>query len=206
MTGQLPPMGMGKSGAVVRTKIINAAAEEYKGLDLPTQAAAYKANQVSLVHTQGTLDNLTAFENAAGKNIDTFIKLTEKLPDTGVPWANTPLRLLSDKMVGNEYLPAIDAARKIATREVARVVNDPGLKGQLTDDARKGVEGMVSGNITIRQLKQVLPVLKGDMANVHESLSDQLKAIQQRIATPPGGAAPAPSGGLVWDVNTQSWK
>lgn len=186
MTGQLPPMGMGKTGAAVRTAIINKAADEYQGLDLPSQVAAYKANQASLGRVQGTLDNLTAFEKAAGKNIDTFIDLTKNLPDSGVPWVNTPLRLLSDKMVGNQYLPAINAARQIASREVARVVNDPGLKGQLTDNARQGVESMLSGDITIAQLKQVLPVLKNDMANVHSSLGDQLSAIQQRIATPPG--------------------
>lgn len=190
MTGQLPPMGMGATGAKVRTQIINAAAEQFKGLDLPTQIAAFKANQQSLTHTQGTLDNLTAFEKAAGKNIDTFIELTKNLPDTGVPWLNTPLRQLSDKGIGNQYLPAINAARQIASREVARVVNDPGLKGQLTDNARQGVEAMLSGDITIAQLKQVLPVLKSDMANVHASLADQLAAIQQRIATKPGETAP----------------
>lgn len=186
MTGQMVPMGMGKAGAKVRTDIINRAAEKFKGLNLPSQQAAYAANKGSLVRTQGTLDNLTAFEKAAGKNIDTFIDLTKNLPDSGVPWANMPLRLLSDKMVGNEYLPALNAARQIATREVARVVNDPGLKGELTDSARKGVDDMMSGDITIAQLKQVLPVLKGDMANVHQSLGEQLKDIQNRIATPPG--------------------
>lgn len=190
MTGQMVPMGMGKAGAKVRTDIINHAADVYKGLDLPSQQAAYKANQASLVRTTGTLDNLTAFEKAANKNIDMFTELAKKLPDSGVPWANIPLRLITDKMVGAEYMPAINLARQIAMREVARVTNDPGLKGELTDSARKSVDAMVSGDITIPQLVKALPTLKQDMANVHTSLSDQVKDIAGRIATPPGGAPP----------------
>ncbi len=191
MTGQMVPAGMGKAGTKMRADIMNEAAKIYEGLDLPSQMAAYNANKNSLNRVQGTLDNLSAFEKAAGKNLDAFIEIAKKLPDSGVPWANTPIRLLSDKMVGNQYLPAINAARQIATREVARVVNDPGLKGELTDSARKGVDAMMSGDITFAQLKEVAPVLRNDMANVHSSLSDQLKDIAGRIATTPGSSTPA---------------
>ncbi len=191
MTGTMVAAGMGKAGTKMRADIMNEAGEVYKGLNLPAQMAAFKANEASLVRITGTLDNLTSFEKAANKNIDTFINLTKNLPDTGVPWANMPLRLLSDKMVGSEYLPAIQAARQIATREVARVVNDPGLKGELTDAARKGVDAMLSGDITIAQMKQVLPVFRSDMDNVRTSLSEQQKDIASRIASPPGTAPPA---------------
>lgn len=191
MTGQLPPMGMGKTGAKVRTDIINAAADEYKNLDLPSQVAAYKANQASLTKLQGVADKVTAFESTAGKNLDQFLALADKIPDTGVPWLNTPIRLVNDKMVGSENQAAANAARDVALREIARVTNDPNLSGVISDSARKEVSSLSPQNATFAQIKAVAKVLKQDMANVHSSLNEQIGAVQQRIATPPGGAAPA---------------
>lgn len=194
MTGQLPPMGMGKSGAKVRTDIINAAADEYKNLDLPSQIAAYKSNQHSLTNVTGTLDTLTAFENTAGKNLKQFVDLAAKIPDTGVPWLNMPVRVISDKMLGSADMKAAKAAGDVALREIARVTNDPKLSGVLSDDARKAVNGLASSaDATLPQILAVAKVLQNDMANVHGSLSDQKKAIEQRIATPPGEAAKEPA-------------
>lgn len=194
MTGQLPPMGMGKQGASVRTSIINEAANQYKDLDLPSQVAAYKANQKSLTNVTETLDTLESFSKAAGKNLDQFVTLASKLPDTGVPWANMPIRLLNDKLVGAEWAPAVNAARAVATREVARITGDPKLKGVLSDAARHEVDSLVPGDITFAQLKRVIPVLKADMDNVHTSLNEQKTAIQGRIklgsSTPPAGPKP----------------
>ena len=68
-----------------------------------------------------------------------------------MPWANIPIRLLSDKMVGSEYLPAVNIARQVATREISRVTSDPELKGHLTEGAREAAEQMISGEITIAQ-------------------------------------------------------
>lgn len=187
MTGQLPPMGMGKTGAKVRTDIINAAADEYKNLDLPSQIAAYKANQHSLTNVTGTLDTLTAFENTAGKNLKQFTDLAAKIPDTGVPWLNMPVRLITDKMLGSADMKAAKAAGDVALREIARVTNDPKLSGVLSDDARKSVKDLAdSRDATIPQILAVAKVLQNDMANVHSSMSDQKAAIQQRIAAPPG--------------------
>lgn len=193
MTGQLPPMGMGKTGAKVRTDIINAAADEYKGLDLPTQIAAFNANKQSLKTLQGTADKVTAFESTAGKNLDQFLALADKIPDTGIPWLNTPIRSLNVSTMGSENQAAANAARDVALREIARVTNDPNLAGVLSDSARHEVSQLVPANATFAQIKAVAKVLKQDMANVHGSLNDQIVAVQQRIATPPGGtAAPAP--------------
>ncbi len=187
MTGQLPPMGMGKAGAAVRTTIINAAADEYKNLDLPSQIAAYKANQKSLSNVTGTLDTLTAFENTAGKNLKQFVDLAGKIPDTGVPWLNMPVRLISDKMLGSPDMKAAKAAGDVALREIARVTNDPKLSGVLSDDARKSVADLASSkDATLPQILAVAKVLQNDMANVHSSMSDQKSAIEDRIATPPG--------------------
>ncbi len=186
MTGQLPPMGMGKAGATVRTAIINQAAEEYKGLDLPSQVAAYKANQSSLTKLQGTADKVAAFESTAGKNLDQFLTLAGKVPDTGIPWLNSPIRTLNANVVGSTNQAAFNAARDVALREIARVTSDPNLSGVLSDSARKEVQALSPESATFAQIKHVATVLKQDMANVKSSLNEQIGSIQQRIATPPG--------------------
>ena len=191
MTGQLPPMGMGKQGAAVRTAIINKAADVYQGLDLPSQMAAYKANQHSLTQLQGTADKVSAFEATAGKNLDQFLALADKIPDTGVPWLNLPVRMLTKEIVGNDNMAAATAARDVALREIARVTNDPNLSGVLSDSARREVSALSPENATLGQIKAVAKVLRQDMANVHGSLTDQIGDIQRRIATPPGGPPPA---------------
>ncbi len=203
MTGQLPPMGMGKEGAKVRTSIINEAAKIYQGLDLPSQQAAFKANQASLTKLQGTADKVSAFENTAGKNLDQFLSLAEKIPDTGVPWVNTPIRAVNAKMVGDTNQAAFNAARDVALREIARVTSDPNLTGVLSDSARREVQSLSPENATFGQIKAVAKVLKQDMANVKAGLSDQITDVRQRIATPPGGtAAPAAAGPAVGTVRS----
>lgn len=188
-TGLIPPLGMGKAAAAMRKQVIEGAAADFPNVTIASNAANFKANQDSLKNITGTLDTLESFSKAAGKNLDQFVSLANKIPDTGVPWANTPIRLLNDKMVGAEYAPAVNAARAVATREVARITGDPKLKGVLSDAARAEVDGLVPQDITINQLKRVIPVLLNDMSNVHTSLSEQKDAINSRIGV--SGSTPA---------------
>lgn len=201
MTGTLPPMGMGKAGALVRTKIINEAAKEYAGLDLPSQIAAFKANQSSLVQVTDTLNKVQAFEGAAGKNLDQFLALADKIPDTGVPWLNAPLRSINAKGLGSAEQAAANAARDVALREIARVTSDPKLSGVLSDSARQEVSSLSPASATFAQIKAVAKTLRQDMANVESSLTAQQQGIQRLIASPPAGigstvpatVAPVPS-------------
>jgi hypothetical protein len=186
-TGQLPPLGNGDRET--RKKIINRAAVMVPGLDVASAKADFDSNRKSLDNITGTLDTLESFSKASSRNLDQFVGLASKLPDSGVPWANTPLRYVTDKMAGGEYMPAINAARAVATREIARITSDPKLRGVLSDSARQEVDSLVPADITFNQLKKVVPVLLKDMANVHDSLSEQKTAIQGRIKL---GQTPAP--------------
>lgn len=190
MTGQLPPMGMGKQGAEVRTKIINEAARIYQNLDLPSQQAAFAANKASLTNVTKTLDTLSAFESTAGKNLDQFLALADKIPDTGVPWLNQPLRSVDARVLGSADVAAFNAARDVALREITRVTNDPKLTGVVSDAARKETSALSPKDATFAQIQAVAKVLKQDMANVHSSMLAQRDDIQHRIATPPASAAP----------------
>lgn len=200
MTGQLPPMGMGKQGAAVRTAIINEAAKQYAGLDLPTQIAEFKANQESLKKIQGQSDALQAFESTAGKNLDVFLGLAAKMTDTGSPMLNKPIRSLEGAVLGSDVQAAYNTARRTVIPEYAKILSNPGLSGQLSDSARKEIEDVVSGNATLAQTIASAKILKQDTQNRRESYTDQIADIQKRIATPPGGAASSvkPETGEQW--------
>jgi len=186
-TGQLPNLGMGAAVAKTRSDIINRTAAKYPSGDMALNAAEYKANTSSLRNVQGTLDTLTAFESAGLKNLKMFTDAAAKIPDTGIPWLNLPVRMLDEKLVGSTNMTVVNAAREIGLREIARVTNDPKLSGVLSDSARHEVQGFAPANATLPQIMAVVKTLQKDMANVHSSLTEQRDAIQTRIKNPMGG-------------------
>jgi hypothetical protein len=205
-TGEMPRMGFGAAGTVAVQKVMNRASElsqQYPNLyNLATNQASYKANQASLTNVTKALDTLEAFENTGLKNLQMFTGLASKIPDTGVPWINTPVRLLNEKAVGSANMAAVNAARAVALREIARVTNDPKLSGVLSDSARKEVEGLSPQNATFAQIKQVASILEQDMANVHSSLEQQKQFIAGRMS-PTGNQINSPSPNVTGGV-TQS--
>jgi hypothetical protein len=190
-TGQMP--NVGRSGAV-RAQIINQAATKYPKVDLATNAAAYKANQDSLQKLQSNLDSVTAFESTANKNLDLFLDQAKKVVDSGSPFLNTPLRMINQKMLGSSDQAAYSAARQVAVNEIAKVTSNPGLSGQLSDSARHEIDTFNPQNATLGQTYKVAQVLRQDMANRHESYSEQISAIKQRLGNSTTGGN-APGGG-----------
>jgi hypothetical protein len=193
----LPSMGMGPSGAKAREQIINAAPQAAGGVPLTAARASVRADTASLAKTQSMRDAVVAFENTAVKNLDLFTKTAKPVIDSGSPWINQPLRTVAGQGLGNTDLAAYNAARQVALTEVARVVNNPTLSGQLSDSARKEVMSLNSPNATLAQIYRVVGVLKQDMANRHQSLDQQLTEIKGRMGG--GPPASAPVGGSVVD-------
>lgn len=185
-TGQLPPgMGMGPQ----RTEIMNRAAELDPKAALARNQAVFKADSANLTNLQKTEGTLSAFENTAGKNLDQFLSVASKVPDTGVPWLNQPIRAVNRSGLGSADQAAFDAARNVALREISRVTNDPKLSGALTDSARQEVLGLSPANATFAQIKRVAQVLKQDMANVHSGLNEQITQVKQGIGSNPNAPA-----------------
>ena len=107
---------------------------------------------------------------------------------------------------GSADLAAFNTARQVAINEIAKVTSSPGLSGTLSDSARHEVEAFIPENATLAQVLAVAKTLRADMKNRHESLDEQIRAIQKRIGgggkqaqeTPPAPAPP--SGDAMIDV------
>src|SRR5881396_126771 len=178
-TGQLPALGMGDK--TTRKQIINRAAALTPGLDVASAKADYGANTATLTQLEKQRAAIGAFEQTASKNIDIFLETAGKVVDTGSPLANTLLRQASGKLLGSADQATYDTARQVAVNEVAKIITNPNLAGQLSDAARKEVEAFNPANATLKQSVAVMRLLKRDMQNRTGALDDQIGAIRQRI-------------------------
>lgn len=192
VTGAMPTLGMGKTAADARAKIINRAAAMYSGLDLPTQMAAYASAKESLKKRGEQLSSLSAFEETAMKNLERFLELAEKIPDSGVPLLNRPLRTIDAELLGSPDMAAFNTARRAVIPEFARILTNPNLTGVLSDSARHEVETLLASDYTLAQIKASARELVIDAKNRKTSLQDEIGALQRRIASPPQVRAAAP--------------
>jgi hypothetical protein len=185
-TGQLPSGGRGAAGLAQNRKIMNRAAELHPQGDLASNQAAFSANKESLKKLQTNFDQVTAFENTAGKNLDQFLTTAQKVVDAGSPLINRPLRAIS-KAMGGADMAAFDAARTTALTEISKVLNSSNASGVLSDSARHEVEGLIGRDATLKSIYAAAKILKTDMGNRHESYQAQISDIQSRLGSNKNG-------------------
>lgn len=181
LTGVMPPAGMGKAGQATRVAIMNRSAELHPDANIGANAAFYSANKASMVKSLAQYDAMAQYERTAGDNLNLFLGQAKKVVDSGSPWINTPLRDVNSKLLGNDDLPAYNAARQVAVNEIARVTSNPGLAGQLSDTARREVSNFNPENATLAQTVKVAQVLRSDMTNRKTEAAQQLQNQSKRF-------------------------
>lgn len=180
-TGELP-RNYRSPGMI--TAVMNRAGQidkEEGTTDIASNRAVYQANTASLRKLQSQSDALQAFENTGLKNLNQFLGTAKKVVDSGSPWINQPLRAVSQQGMGSADMAAFNAARQVATVEIARVLNNPGLTGVLSDTARAEVNSLISPNANLQQIYSAANILKQDMENRRVSYNQQISDIQQRM-------------------------
>ena len=197
------PQGLARSPGSI-TAILKRAAEMDPNANIAANKVNLAANKASLQKLQTSFDQVSAFESTAGKNLDLFLDKLNKIPDLGVKFANTPLRLIDEKMIGSDNYQAMKAAQQTAAAEAAKVLSSANASGVLSDSQKKEAEDILSGNLSYSAAKQVVGTLKQDFANRHQSYDSQIKDIQRRIGIvapkPATTAAPGAPGAFSWDT------
>lgn len=193
-TGILPTLGAGKAAAAAKSEIINLASRKYGDVDFATNKAAYQANVSSMRQLQKTQDAVTAFEETAGKNIDTFLEAAKGVIDTGSPILNRPARLVAREVFGSKNQTAFEAARETALTEAAKVLESPGGSAAITVSGREAIKHLSDPNATVAQMVSAMKILKRDMQNRKLSGTEQIEAIKGRIKGAAGSEG-APAGG-----------
>lgn len=180
-TGILPSLGIGNSAAADKRAIMDRAAEKHPGAVLAATSAAYGANKATYNTLTKQVAALDAYESTAKANLAMFLDAAAKMPDTGVPWLNTPIRQVSDKVLGNPAMSAAKASAQVALTEISRVVNNPNLTGVLSDSARTEIKSLISDDATLPQIQKAASILVQDMANRSTYMHDQKNQIGQRL-------------------------
>ena len=188
-TGQLPAMGMGKGGAQVRSKILNYAAHNFPALDVAANRADQRKNERALTDLQKLYDASTAFEQTAIKNADVMEQAMQGIPDTGTKFGNKAARLLAAQL-GDPKVAAFNTALETVKPEFARLLSSPGASGMLTDTARREMQAIIGGDLTIPQMRKSLGILKRDAMNRRQAYSNQIDQIRARLAWNQTGANP----------------
>lgn len=190
-TGQIPALGMGAAG---RIGVLNEAASLDPQASVAGNQAEFRASQASLAQVQKMLDAVTAFENTALANVKVLQDRMAKVPDTGSPLMNMPVRMLAGQAMGSTEMAAYRTALQVVQPEFAKILNNPNMAGQLTDNARREMADAMSPNATLAQMNAIVETLVRDAHNRRLAYKQQISDISGRIRGTGQSAAPADDG------------
>jgi hypothetical protein len=191
--------GQGKSATATAQQVLGLVAKDDPTFNIGKALADYKGEAGAVVEMTKTHAQMKALENVSGKNMDYALEAYSKLPDTGSKLLNMPIRLITDKMLGSGPQAEALTALMGASRETARMVNNFGGKGELTDTARRSVDKLANNeNMTLNELIGTFKALKTDMRNVSTGYGEGLDEARSKIgpkssSTPSTGTTANPT-------------
>jgi hypothetical protein len=207
-TGQMPPLGMGKSATKIRQQIMKqaatiAGADGLSGKDLALQMAHYKAGVANISNLEKQLGTVQGNELTFSQNAQQVAQLARKLPSqTGSRILNTPIQTFL-RQTNDPTVAALDVAIKTAANEYARLVTaSPSGAGTLSDSARLEYQGIIEGNFPLQQKISALRQMQIDASNRTSSLKTTLQDSYAHLTDRApelrsGGSAALPKGAKV---------
>lgn len=160
------------------------------GMDVPTLQAFYKANTSSLTQQQKFADAAQAFMSTADKNAKLLDSVLKKVPDLGAPIVNRPWRAFQQDVLGNQDMADFRTYLQSIRNEYAKIITNPNLAGQLTDQARGEAQNLLRDDASVGQILRSLTALRNEGTNRLVSVGEQIQHIQNRL--PVGAAQTSP--------------
>lgn len=142
-----------------------------------------------------------SFSLAAQANMKVLEDLSSKLPRSDIPIISKG-QLAIESFTGNPVMAQYQGAMQSVATEIARIVTQPRLTGQLTDSARKEIQHFLHGNMTHSQLTALMGTLRTEMKNreagitaVRDALMAKRTGMADRVeAAATGAPKPAAEG------------
>lgn len=175
----------GMGGQRIRTAINNGKSEYLKGLGLSEQEVikqqAVAQGQIKSIKDLIPMQNaLQSYETVARANGDRALELIGKVNKSGMPVLNSALRLGAQQTGNPDAAELIQVLQNYQT-EVARIIANPRLVGQLTDTARKEIEGVVPANMTPAQAYRVINRLNFEFDLRNKGISNAIETGQGQL-------------------------
>lgn len=206
MTGNLPPMGMGRSATAARQAILNRAAQiaGVNGQTGENQAIAFSRyrNGVNAIGQQERLlGAVRGNEGAAVLNGQQYIDRSREIPlQTRFPLVNSVTQSIL-RHTGNTAVSEADAAYGTFINEYNRVVaGSPSGAGTLSDSSRHEMMDILRSNASPEQKAHAFQQMQRDMENRVNALQANIAGGYQNLeggrpasSRPPEAAAPTTS-------------
>jgi hypothetical protein len=188
--GTMPPLGMGSAN--FRQRVLARASDlvNEHGGNPQVNEAQFTADRTSLRDLQTMSDSVQAFKNTVRQNIGVLQKELDTLSNSGSPWVNRPLRAVLRSGAGSEQMAGFLTALGVVVPEVSRILTQPRLVGQLTDQAREEARQLLREDYTPQQMMRALAILTADMDNRERALAEQLATVQSRMESRGPGQVP----------------
>jgi hypothetical protein len=193
----------GQSGQTNRTLINNEKAKTLKDIgmteqDVIRQQAVAKGQIKSVSDLIPMKNAVQAYEEVARGNGSRVLELVSKVNKSGIPLINSAMRL-GEQATGNPDAAELMQVLQNYQTEVARIIANPRLTGQLTDTARKEIEHVVPANLTGAQAERIVKRLNFEFDLRTRGLDKAIESAQGQMTpgynpqppTPPPGATPA---------------
>jgi hypothetical protein len=150
----------GAKGQIIRDQINQAKAKYLRdaGVTEPEilrQQAIAKGQIKSISDLVGMQNAVSAYETVARANGDRFLDLAAKVNKTNVPLVNSTVRLAKLATGDPDAAEMMQVLQNYQT-EVARIIANPRLVGQLTDTARAEVQKIIPANLTLGQATRII--------------------------------------------------
>lgn len=204
-TGQMPPLGMGKSAHADRVKIMNEMDNIAKSLglsadDIVSGTVSMKAASKGLEKATAIRSQVEGSEATVNKNAQLALSLAPKGGGpTGMPVLNRVIQHVRGQYAGDPDVAAYEAAIGTVAEEYSKVMTtNTGTGGATSDSARKTAYDRLSTASTLPQLKQVIATLQTEMQNRASSLRDVEEGLRSQVRgansqAPAATPAPAPA-------------
>jgi hypothetical protein len=192
-TKTLPPMAWGQAGNPTREAFLKGFPEWAKnrgktGSDVGTDIAQFKSNASALTSLTKDLNTFEPYKKMLDTNADIAIQLGKKIYQTNAALANKPLNWLRQNATSNPDVAEYLAQMRFVQTEAARVINNPRIVGQLTDESRREMDHVIDGNAPIEVVERVLNRLKTDGSNRFNAMRSQQEGIVNTLK----GGPPSP--------------
>lgn len=209
-TGKLPPMAWGAAGNPTREQFLKGFPvwkKEHGGTASDTAAtqATYKANAAALSRVTVDLNSFEPYKKMLDTNADIAIQLGKKISQTNSAWLNKSINWLRQNASSNPDVAEYLAQIRFVQTEAARVINNPRIVGQLTDEGRKEIEQVLNGNAPIAVVDRVLNRLKIDGGNRFSKMREQQTDIINQMKGAQTPATPQPTGAPQPAAKTVDW-
>lgn len=149
--------------------------------DVGTNRAKRVANQAALTQITKDITAIKPFASMLDQNADILKGLAKKIIKTQSPLANRPLNWLQNNAAGDPDVAEFLSQMKIVQTEAARVIQNPRLVGQLTDESQREMQAIINGEMSLGATERVLDRIINDSQRRVGQMEKQAKTLEAGI-------------------------